>query len=166
MEILDTGEMIETLGLPYMRELSTFGALSDEVITDILCNGVIRRLAKGEFITRVDEVVGEFQVVLRGKMAYYKRFEGHDVLTRHFCQGQQVGFDEMIGMTAQNGTDVALEDTILLDISTEHFFSLHVNYPADFGLLMINLARELAREIEILEDVIGRGTGWSGENNH
>ena len=29
---------------------------------------------------------------------------------------------------------------------------------------MINLSRELAREIEILEDVIGHGTGWSGES--
>jgi hypothetical protein len=28
---------------------------------------------------------------------------------------------------------------------------------------MINLARELAREIEMLENVIGKGTGWQGE---
>ena len=42
-------------------------------------------------------------------------------------------------------------------------FKLHVDFPADFGLLMINLARELAREIEILENVIGQGTGWREE---
>jgi hypothetical protein len=29
---------------------------------------------------------------------------------------------------------------------------------------MLNLARELAREIELLEDVIGKGTGWQVEN--
>jgi hypothetical protein len=28
---------------------------------------------------------------------------------------------------------------------------------------MINLSRELAREIEILENVIGSGTGWQEE---
>jgi hypothetical protein len=28
---------------------------------------------------------------------------------------------------------------------------------------MINLAREMAREIEILENVIGKGTGWREE---
>jgi hypothetical protein len=32
MEIIGAHETIETLGLPYLRELSTFGALSDEVI--------------------------------------------------------------------------------------------------------------------------------------
>ena len=37
------------------------------------------------------------------------------------------------------------------------------DFPADFGLLMINLSRELAREIEILENVIGLGTGWREE---
>jgi len=65
----------------------------------------------------------------------------------------------MIGLLSHNGTDVAVEDSLILDISSEQFYKLHVEFPADFGLLMINLSRELAREIEILEDVIGRGTG-------
>jgi hypothetical protein len=38
-----------------------------------------------------------------------------------------------------------------------------MDFPADFRLLMINLTRELAREIEILENVIGQGTGWREE---
>ena len=165
MKILGSEETIATFGLPYFRDLSTFGALSDEIIVDLLSNGVIRQLARGEYISRTDEIVKAFQVVLRGRMAYYKKFEGRDVLTRHFCQGQQVGFDEMIGLTAQNGTDVATEDSITVDISSEQFYRLHVNYPADFGLFMINLARELAREIEMLEEVIGKGTGWSSEDD-
>ncbi len=48
MEVLDAGNTIETLGLPSLRELSTFGALSDEVIVDLLTNGVVKRYAKGE----------------------------------------------------------------------------------------------------------------------
>lgn len=163
MEILDPVEVINLLGLPYLRELSTFGALADDVIVDLLSNGVIRRFARGEYIARFEQVVSEFQVVLQGRMAYYKRFEEHDVLTRHFNRGEQIGFDEMIGLISQNGTDVATEDSLILDISSEQFYSMHVNYPADFGLFMINLARELAREIAMLEDVIGRGTGWQRE---
>ena len=49
---------------------------------------------------------------------------------------------------------VMVEDSLLLDISNDQFFKLHVDFPRDFGLLMINLARELAREIEMLENVI------------
>jgi signal-transduction protein with cAMP-binding, CBS, and nucleotidyltransferase domain len=163
MDILDGGETLATLGLAYLRELSTFGALADEMIVDMMTTGTIKRFSSGEYIARSDQVVTEFQVVLQGKLAYYKSFDGRDVLTRYFCQGEQVGFDEMIGMSVQNGTDVAMEESLVLDISSEQFYQLHVNFPAGFGLLMINLARELAREIAMLEDVIGQGTGWQGE---
>ena len=163
MEILDATETIDRLGMAYLNELSTFGALSDAVVENLLRNGLIRRFEKGEYLTRHDQVAADFQVLLTGRFAYYKRFEGRNVLTRHFSQGEQMGFDQMIGLMTQNGTDVALEESIVLDISSEQFFKLHLDFPADFGLLMINLARELAREIEILENVIGSGTGWQEE---
>ena len=107
MEILDATEVIETLGLPYLRELSTFGALSDEVIADMLTNGVIKRFEKGEYIARLNQIASEFKVVLRGKFAFYKHGEDCDVLTRHFCQGEQMDFDLMIGLIPHNGIDVA-----------------------------------------------------------
>ena len=160
MEILAAAEVIETLGLPYLRELSTFGALSDEVIEDMLTNGVIKRFEKGEYVSRLNQIASEFKVVLRGRFAFYKHGEDCDVLTRYFGQGEQMDFDLMIGLIPHNGIDVATEESMVLDIDSDQFYNLHVNFPADFGLLMINLSRELAREIALLEDVIGHGTGW------
>ena len=163
MEIRAADETIDKLGWTCLNELSTFGALSNGVIIELLYEGVIRHYQKGEYVTRLDQVAEDFQVVLSGCVAYYRRFEGRDVLTRQFRQGEQVGFDLMIGLLNHNGTDVAQQESLVLDISREQFFELHVDFPADFGLLMINLTRELAREIEILENVIGRGTGWREE---
>ena len=163
MEIRDADEVIEELGWTCLNELSTFGALSNKVISNLLKNGVIRHYQKGEYVVRVDQVADDFQVILRGRVAYYRCFDGRDVLTRCFDQGEQMGFDQMIGLLKQNGTDVAQEDSLIVDVSGEQFFKLHVDFPADFGLLMINLAREMAREIEILEKVIGKGTGWREE---
>ena len=163
MQEVQAAEIIQELGFSYLRELSTFGALSDEVIGDLLERGTIERYRKGEYIARFGEEADDFQVVLQGRMAYYKRFEGRDVLTRYFGRGEQIGFDEMIGLIVRNGTDVAAEDSLILNISHAQFTSLHADYPAEFGIFMITLARELAREIEILEDVIGRSTGWHGE---
>ena len=163
MKILGADETIDVLGWACLNDLSTFGALSNDVILSLLHNGVIRRYMKGEYVTRLGQVADDFQIVLCGCVAYYRRFDGRDVLTRHFNQGEQMGFDQMIGLLTQNGTDVAQQDSLILDVSNEQFFKLHVDFPADFGLLMINLARELAREIEILENVIGLGTGWREE---
>jgi signal-transduction protein with cAMP-binding, CBS, and nucleotidyltransferase domain len=163
MKILGADETINLLGWTCLNNLSTFGALSNDVILELLHNGVIRHYMKGEYVTRLDQVADDFQVVLRGCVAYYRCFDGRDVLTRHFNQGEQMGFDQMIGLLTQNGTDVVQQESLVLDVSSEQFFKLHVDFPADFGLLMINLARELAREIEILENVIGQGTGWREE---
>lgn len=163
MRIIEAAEVIERLGIGYLQELSTFGALSQEVIIHLLQEGRIEQLEKGEYIAHFGEEASDFQVVLQGALAYYKRFEGHDVLTRHFRQGEQLGFDEMIGLIRRDGTDVAAEDSLILNVSNSQFYGLHVEFPAEFGVFMINLARELAREIEMLENVIGQGTGWQAE---
>lgn len=163
METINPDEVIERFGLDYFRQQSTFAALDDDVIVDILRAGEICRLDRGEYFSRHDEVAADFQIVLHGRLAYYKHCGDHDVLTRHFNQGEQVGFDKMIGLINRDGTDLATDETLLLTMTNRQFFDLHVKYPAEFGIFMLNLARELSHEIEVLEDVIGSGTGWMAE---
>jgi CRP-like cAMP-binding protein len=160
MQVLSADNVIESLGLPYLRNLSTFGALSSQIIVDMLGTGQIRQLDKGEYFARYGELATEFQVVLQGRIAFYKHSDVSDVLTRYFNAGEQMGFDLMIGMIEHNGIDVATESTTVLDVSSDHFLDLHQKYPVDFGLLMINLTRELSREITMLEHVVGDTTGW------
>lgn len=160
MQTLDADAVIERLGLVRLGEQPALTEMSEAVIVELMHEGKLVELKKGEYIAHFDEKADDFQLVLEGCLAYYKRCDRHDVLTRHFSAGEQIGFDEMIGLLPRDGTDVAVEDTLLLSITSEQFFNLHVNHPAEFGILMINLARELSREIEILEDVIGEGTGW------
>jgi len=160
MRTVDAESTIVSLGYPYLRELATFGALPDEFIASILGNGVITQMKRGEFIARYDERAVDFQIILQGKIAFYKRGTDHDVLTRYFSAGEQSGFDLMIGMITHNGTDVAVEDSLILDVSNIQFQALQSEHPEWFGVLMINLSREMSREIAMLEDVITRSTGW------
>ncbi len=161
MRTLSSAQLLERVDLDACRELATFGALSDECILALLEQGEIWELAAGEKIERYDEAADDFQVVLQGRTAFYKRGDGGNVLTRYFHPGDQVGFDLMIGLIPHNGIDIAEEPSLLLSIDKALFYRLHVEHPEDFGLLMINLARELAREIEILEDVITDSVGES-----
>ncbi len=150
-------QIFQRFELSYFRGLATFGALSDQAIELLVSGGEIWQLAAGERVERFGEAAEDFQVVLQGKTAFYKRGDNCEVLTRYFCAGDQLGFDLMIGMIPHNGTDVAVEESLILNISKTLFYRMHEELPADFGLLMINLARELSREIEILEDVIVSG---------
>ncbi|GGK55994.1 Crp/Fnr family transcriptional regulator [Amphritea balenae] len=160
MQILESQSIIDELGLDYFRGLSTFGAISEAAITDLISKGSVVSLTQGEVLKGYQAEVTGFTIVLQGDIAFYKHCEGHDVLTRHFIAGEQIGFDTMIAMIPNSGTEIAFEDSIVLEVSSTQFFDLHLDYPADFGLFMINLARELSREIAMLEDVIGKSTGW------
>ncbi len=160
MERVSAIEIITSLGFPRLRELATFGALPDEVIEALLHGGEILRYQRGEYLSRHGEAATSFHVVLSGSFAFYKHCGDHDVLTRYFRAGEQSGFDLMIGMIDHDGTDVAQQESLLLEVTRERFHDIQRQYPGAFGLLMINLARELSREIEMLEDVIGQSTGW------
>lgn len=163
MERIRADDLIDQLGKNYFRELSTFGALSDEAIRALLAAGEISSYPKG-FSRDVSGVApGQFYVVLQGDIAYYQHSEGHDVLTRHFRSGEQMAFDVMIDMRPVSGVEVAVEDSLVLCLTSDQFFQFHIDYPSEFGLLMINLSRELAREIAMLEKVIGDSTGWTPE---
>jgi hypothetical protein len=49
---------------------------------------------------------------------------------------------------------VVKEDGIVLEISSALFSKLHDRFPYDFGVLMFNLARDMARVIRKLGDVL------------
>jgi CRP-like cAMP-binding protein len=167
MKTLDVDFVMEWLGRAYFHELSTFGALSEESVRFLLCGGRLLQLHGGDLLYRAGEPATEFYVVLHGDLRFYKHCEGMDILTRHYGRGEQLGFDGMIGLHPRSGTAVAGEDLIMLEIGSPLFFDLHTQYPADFGLMMINLSRELSREIALLENVIGQSLGWrSPQNNH
>ena len=160
MQQLDAKEILNVFGYTGLRELASFGALSEAAITDLITKGKVVSLKQGEVLNAYEELVSGFNIVLQGDIAFYKHCEVHDVLTRHFRAGEQIGFDTMIGLIPNSGNEVAATDSIVLHVFTDQFFILHQDFPDDFCLLMINLARELSREIAMLEDVIGNSTGW------
>lgn len=158
---VDAEELIGSLGMAWFHNLSTFGALSDKAIVSLLENGQILQLEQGEVLCQYGMEVTGFTVVLKGEIAFYKHFSGQDILTRHFINGEQIGFDAMLAMIPYSGTEVAHIRTLVVKISSAQFFDMHIEFSDDFGLFMINLARELSREIAQLEEVIGESTGWS-----
>lgn len=158
---VDAEELIGSLGMAWFHNLSTFGALSDKAIISLLESGQVLQLEQGEVLCQYGMEVTGFTVVLKGDIAFYKHFSGQDILTRHFINGEQIGFDAMLAMIPYSGTEVAHLRTLVVKISSAQFFDMHIDFADDFGLFMINLARELSREIAELEEVIGKSTGWS-----
>jgi CRP-like cAMP-binding protein len=160
MKKLDIDFVMEWLGRACLHELSTFGALSDESVYFLLSGGHLLQLHQDDLLYQVGDPADEFYVVLQGDLSLYRPSEGRDVLVRHFGRGDLLGFDGMIGRHARSGSVVAGEDVVVLEIGSALFFDLHMQYPADFGLMLVSLSREMSREIAQLENLVGQSIGW------
>ncbi|GGB86086.1 hypothetical protein GCM10011352_09960 [Marinobacterium zhoushanense] len=148
MKNLDAQRLLAESGLDYFKGASTFGALSDDAIRFLLENGQVQCVEAGETIFRSGEPGSFFAVVLQGKLGYYREVEQERLLIREIHFGEEVGYVSMIGLFNRKGSVYALESSTVLKVDSNLFFQLHLDFPSDFGILMLNLSRELARTID------------------
>ena len=156
MKALSAEDLYQTLPPGYFEELSTFGALPETVVTRLLTEGNIFELSQGEALYKTGDMVEEFFVVLTGNVELFHYYHEKPSLTHCYGPGQQIGFVGMIALHERKGTAIAKQESCILSISTQQFFDLRQSAPDAFGLLMLNLAREMARTIGELGDLIAK----------
>lgn len=132
---------------------STFGALSDEAVGFICARGRVVELADGERLFETGSAADSFFVVLEGRLDCFRECGGPDVPINQVCFGEQIGYASMIGLFPRLGYGRAFGRTLLIEVSIDLFYALHKSHPFDFGILMLNLSREMARRIRHLVDL-------------
>jgi len=156
MKTLTLTEFHQRFSSDYIQGLSTFGALSVDVVKRLLAEGEIFELEPGETLYQVDSPVDEFYVILSGTIALYHHYHDKPALTHYYRPGQQIGFVGLVALHARKGTAVADDKCCVLSISSKQYYDLHQTSPEDFGLLTLNLAREMARTIGEMGDLIAK----------
>ncbi len=154
MKSLSFDRLYHQFSPAYFRELSTFGALSEEMVARLMEQGDIFELGPGEELYHVGTAVDEFYVILSGRIALYHHYDNKPALTHYYEAGQQIGYVGLIALHERMGTAIADQTCIILSISTKQYFDLHRFSPETFGLLTLNLAREMARTIGEMGDLI------------
>lgn len=154
MQATTDTEVLKSLPLEELTQASTFGALSTSAIEWLLQEGRITRISRGETLFRPDEKGDSFFVILDGAIAYYKTESDQYAYIRDYRKGQQIGFVSTIALHDRVGMAIATAESLLLEIDCSLFYRLHKEWPRDFGLLMLNLARDMARMIRQMDDVI------------
>lgn len=154
MKLLSFNRLYQQFSPDYFRELSTFGALSEEMVTRLMKEGDMFELDPGEALYQVGSAVDEFYVILSGRIALYHHHQDKPALTHYYEAGQQIGYVGLIALHERMGTAIADQKCNILSISTKQYFGLHRSSPETFGLLTLNLAREMARTIGDMGDLI------------
>jgi len=152
MKNLDGQRLVAESGLDYFKSASTFGALSDDAILFLLRQGKTLILESGEHLFDTGQPGNSFYIVLDGHLHYYWERENVDILIRDVQFGAQIGYVSMVGLQDREGICVAAEPSVVLEISSDLFYQLHLDYPSDFGIMMLNLSRDMARVVRKLSE--------------
>lgn len=147
MHQIDSELLLDELGIDHLKSASALGALSDQAIDYLLKKGRVFALRKGETLFEDGGPGDTFFIILKGSFAYYLPVNGHNKYIRDFHFGMEIGFVSMIALVPRTGTAIATRDSYILEVTTDLFYALHCERPLDFGVLLMNLCRELARRI-------------------
>lgn len=145
MQQLDSKSALKELGLDYLKSGSTFGALSDAAIEELMIKGRVFALNAGDTLFKAGGRGDSFFIILKGLLTYSRQIDGLREQIRDYYFGEEIGFVSLIALTERLGTAQASSDSLVLEVSSDLFYTLHCKMPLDFGVLMMNLSRELAR---------------------
>lgn len=112
------------------------------------------QLAKGEVVYEPGDRGGRFYVILQGSLSFYQSYQDEFAYIRDHRFGEEMGFVAMIALHDRIGKAVAAEDSILLEVGCSLFHELHEKFPTGFGLFLLNLAREMARTIRDVSNLL------------
>ncbi|WP_165840174.1 Crp/Fnr family transcriptional regulator [Motiliproteus coralliicola] len=141
-------EVLQQLGIDYVRDASTLGALSEGALRYLFNNGELISLDKDDVLFRLGDCADSFHVVLQGSVRLVKpRHDGSSAHIRDYTFGHEIGFVAMIGLHGRVGDVLANEPSYLLRVSCGLFDALHNEMPNDFGILLLNLSREMSRRL-------------------
>ena len=128
-----------------------FGALAPACLEFLLSEGKINKYDQSETVFSPGENSNQFYVVLRGRVGFSRPKGEKRVYIRCFKPGEQIGFVGMIGLHERRGFAIAEEQTYLLEITSALFHQVCEKFPADFVVFLINITREMSREINDLD---------------
>jgi CRP-like cAMP-binding protein len=154
MIIIKGNDLIEKFGMDYFQEISIFGALSPKVIEYLLDKGKVYCVDKGEVIYKPGDKGNYFLVILSGSVSFYQYHHGEYAYIRDHLFGEELGFVAMIALHDRVGKAVAAEESHILEVPCALFSELQRQHPADFGILLLNLSREMARTIRDISNTI------------
>ena len=154
MKSLTAEEFLETRDISTFTSASVLGALAEESILWLLERGKIRAMDEGEYLFTPGESGNSFHVILQGGVSYYKYHLGKYAFIRDYGRGEQIGFMSLIALHDRVGRAACHADTIALEIDSTVFHAFHDERPLEFGILMLNLAREMARSLRTADNLL------------
>lgn len=162
MNALDLDQSTYDLSLDTLKKGSIFGALSDEAIEFLLTHSQLQEYEAEEQVYAEGSEADGFFIVLYGSINLYKpssKIEKADEREIDFSDirirfGENLGYIAMIALAPRSVEARAAETSVLMKIDWFTLHALHETYPFDFGIMILNLSRDISRTIHKLANTL------------
>ncbi|MBN1005743.1 Crp/Fnr family transcriptional regulator [Amphritea pacifica] len=155
MNVVSFDELQQQFPEAFCQHLSMFGALSEESLNFLLQQGSLLAVQRGDKLFCRGDNSDKFYVILNASVRFYqdRDNDGERVPLRLYVAGEQIGFVGMIGLHQRRGDAIVEQEGYLLEISSALFHQLCEAYPEMFMIFLINITREMSREISHLDEM-------------
>ncbi|MFW5775181.1 MAG: cyclic nucleotide-binding domain-containing protein [Chitinivibrionales bacterium] len=156
-ETTSAGVDRETL-FPVLRMVTIFAGISEEGLRGIFDKCTIRTFAGNDEVVRENTAATDIYIILRGRVKLVLGTDEEPLELIELGTGNCFGEASVIGIQNHSATVVAVEPSVLLVLSRRVLMQIMTENQQLFSLLILNIARELARRLHYSDEVLLRYT--------
>lgn len=140
--------------LPILPRVSLFGGVTDEQRKEIIPLLQAAVFTKGEYISKKGDPVSHIYIIKSGRVGLEIADNDASILKREFNVGDCFGEAAFLAMNNSTASFIALDDSEIIAISKQALNSLRHNNPELFSLMLLNMARQLARKLQFTDEML------------
>ncbi len=137
-----------------LSRISIFGGVTDDQQNEIFRRLEVGTVKKGQFVFQKGDEPSHVYIVERGLIELFIPDKEHIIEKKRLGVGECFGQVAVMSIHQHTISAVALEDSTLIVLSRRALYQLHQEDIALFALLMMNLARELARRLQFMDHLL------------
>lgn len=137
-----------------LDKISIFGAINNDILEVIISHCDKKFYKKGDIIFEEDTPADNIFIIVSGRVKQVANYKTNPLELLEQMPGSTFGETAFIGIIPHFFTTIASEDTEVLIISRKILSTIHEKEPEVFTILIMNIARELARRLRKTKDII------------
>lgn len=143
-----------------ITSVSIFAGMEDDALDILLSQAVKSEILSGHVIVREGDEGNRLFLIETGMVRVCKRYEEPDeVEFAVLSDGDFFGEMCILETLPRSATVQALTDTTLFSFSSMAFLRLYETLPKQYGILLLNIGRDLSRRIRHLDEIFAARHG-------
>ena len=138
---------------PLLKGVPIFAGLEEEALSTLLNRASQLTIGAGQVVVREGETSNRFFLIGSGSVIVCKRFETSEQITlATLGAGEFFGEMCILETLPRAATVITVPETELFSIPSVAFYHLHQSFPAQYSIMILNIARDLSRRLRRIDE--------------